>query len=326
MTWTFFGGSTEKNLKQQSWDNKIFAFCLEPRALLTMMDELDQLSGEQRAAWQATVERLQANPQGIIMGKNRMEALQKRIGDRFILHSFNYKGIELEVEVVGEFPLARYDNSCAIDIAYFQRALDAYPNQNQGQAHPMADKSLNLVWLRVPDSAAFNQIAQQITDSPYFGNPAVKVETSSSGIATFLEAYRDLIWGMRWLLGPAIIVTLALVISNAISISVRERRMEFAVLKVLGFQPGRILMLVLGEALLVGVVSGGLSAGFTYFLINNVLGGVPFPIAFFPKFAISTWAPVWGIAIGAGAAFLGSFLPAWNACRVKVSEVFARVA
>ena len=66
----------------------------------------------------------------------------------------------------------------------------------------------------------------------------MKCETASSGIATFLEAYRDLIWGMRWLLAPAILVTLSLVISNAISISVRERRMELAVLKVLGFRPG----------------------------------------------------------------------------------------
>ena len=46
---------------------------------------------------------------------------------------------------------------------------------------------------------------------------------------------------------------MALVIANAISISVRERRTEMAVLKVLGFRPGQILVLVLGEALLIGV-------------------------------------------------------------------------
>ena len=62
---------------------------------------------------------------------------------------------------------------------------------------------------------------------------------ASSGIASFLDAYRDLLCGMRWLLVPAILVTMALVIANAISISVRERRMEMAVLKVLGFSPIR---------------------------------------------------------------------------------------
>jgi putative ABC transport system permease protein len=326
MTWTFYGGSTEKEAKLRAWDNICFAFCLEPRALGTMMDELDSLPPPEKAAWTETVTRLQQNPQGIIMGKNKLASLKKQIGDRFTLHGLNYKEIDLEVEVVGTFPVPRYDNSCAIDIAYFLRAIDAYPQTHAGKQHPMAEKTLNLVWLRVPDTEAFNKIATQITTSPYYSNPAVKVETSSSGIATFLEAYRDLIWGMRWLLGPAIIITLALVISNAISISVRERRMEFAILKVLGFSPAHILVLVLGEALLVGVIAGGLSAGTCYFLVNRVMGGVPFPIAFFPKFAISDWAPFWGVLIGAGAALLGSFLPAWNACRVKVSEVFARVA
>jgi hypothetical protein len=57
-----------------------------------------------------------------------------------------------------------------------------------------------------------------------------------------------------------------------------------------------------------------------------VFGGVPFPIAFFPAFTISPWAPVWGLGVGTGAALAGSFVPAWNACRVKVAEVFGRVA
>jgi hypothetical protein len=65
---------------------------------------------------------------------------------------------------------------------------------------------------------------------------------------SFLEGFRDLLWGMRWILAPGCLVSLSLVIANAISISVRERRTELAVLKVLGFRPYQILMLVLGES------------------------------------------------------------------------------
>ena len=50
---------------------------------------------------------------------------------------------------------------------------------------------------------------------------------------------------------------MSLVVANAISISVRERRTEMAVLKVLGFQPRHVMLLVLGEALLVGFLAGG---------------------------------------------------------------------
>ena len=126
--------------------------------------------------------------------------------------------------------------------------------QKTGKKHPLADKTLGLVWLRLQDQDAFNKVADQITSSGRFTAPAVKFETASSGISSFLEPYRDLLWGLKWLLVPALLATMALVIANAISISVRERRTEMAVLKVLGYGPGRILALVLGEALLVGMV------------------------------------------------------------------------
>ncbi|TXT38308.1 MAG: hypothetical protein FD138_422 [Planctomycetota bacterium] len=325
MTWTFYGGSLDP--KKRTFENIVFAFCLEPKKLLTMMDGLDELpaDSQERKSLEAAVAKMESNRQGILLGQQRAEMLKKKVGDRFTIHSFNYKEIDLEVEVFGILPTRRYDQSAAMNIEYLLGAIDSYKQKHNGKAHALADKTMNLVWLRVPDTKAFTKVAAQIQESPQYAMPAVKVQTASAGISTFLEAYADLLWGMRWLLAPAILVTLAVVIANAISISVRERQTEFAVLKVLGFQPAQIMVLVLGEALLVGVLSGLLSAGGSWFLVNQVAGGIPFPIAFFPKFLIPSDAWWWGLAVGGGTAFLGSFVPAWTACRVKVSEVFARV-
>jgi putative ABC transport system permease protein len=99
-----------------------------------------------------------------------------------------------------------------------------------------------------------------------------------------------------------------------------------AVMKVLGFGPNTIMFLVLGEAVLVGVSGGLLSAGITWHLVNNVLGGLKFPIAFFPAFFIPPAALWWGPALGGLTALAGSILPAWSARTVKVSEVFSKVA
>jgi putative ABC transport system permease protein len=154
----------------------------------------------------------------------------------------------------------------------------------------------------------------------------VKCETISSGIANFIDAYRDLLWGMKWLLVPAILISMTLVISNAIAITVRERRTEMAVLKVLGFRPLQIQVLVLGEAVLVGGLSGLVATAGAIAIVNGVYGGVPFPIAFFPAFRVPWWALTWGVAIGGGTGLLGSFLPGWTARSVKVSEVFSKVA
>ena len=138
---------------------------------------------------------------------------------------------------------------------------------------------------------------------------------------TQLEGYSDIIWGMQWLLSPAILVTLALVIANGIGISVRERHKEMAVLKVLGYRPWHILTLVLGESMLIGALSGFLSAVFVYQTVNRFLDNTD---AFLPVY-IPEIALYWGPLVGALTGLAGSLIPAWTACKVQVSRVFARV-
>ena len=325
MTWQFYGGTLDPaKLTRQSI---IFGIACDPEKLATMMDGLDDLPTDQERQLHENIAKLKANRRGIIAGRSHLDATNKRIGERFKLTGIgNFKGIDLEFEIVGAFPAGRYDTLAAFNRDYLNNELDAYPARHNGQKHPLAERSLNLVWLKVPDTAAFTRLAKQIEDAPEFSNPAVKCETGASGIASFLESFRDLLWGVRWLLAPACLATILLVIANAISISVRERRLELAVLKVLGFRPHQLLILVLGESLLLGAGAGMISAGLTYMVVNWVLGGISFPIAFFDRFMIPPGALWWGPAVGGLAALLGSFLPAWSASSVKVADVFSKVA
>ncbi len=325
MSWTFYGGSTDP--KGQDPNKFLFAIGMQPEKIPTMLDDLDQgsLSADDFALLMEGVEKLKTTRNGIILGKDRLKSQEKKIGDLIKITSVNYRGIDLEFEIVGTFPPGRYDSSSIFRIDYFNAAMDAYPKTHAGAAHPSAERSLNLVWLLVPDTASFNKVADQITRSPLFSNPSVKVETSSSSIAVFLEAYRDLLWGARWILSPSILLTLSLIIANAIAISVRERETEFAVMKVLGFRPNQLLILVILEALIVGVTAGFLSSGGTYFLVNDVAGGIPFPIAFFSKFMIPQGALWWGPVVGGLTALAGSLAPALSARSVRVANVFSKV-
>jgi len=326
MSWSFYGGSTDPDPKNRTMNTILFAFAQEPHTLLDMMDELDQLKGEDKAEFAKVVEKLAQNKKGLIVGKERLKMLGRQVGDTLKVYSFNYKEIDLEFDIVGTYPIPRYDLNASMRIDYLEDALDRWSREHKGQPHAMADKSLNLVWLRMNDRDTFNKVSQQILTNPEFSSPSVKLETASSAIGNFLEAYRDLIWGAKWLLAPAILFTLSLVIANSISISVRERRMEFAVLKVLGFRPWQILLMVLGEALLVGGLSGFVSAGGTYLFVNQALGGLQFRIGFFGAFLIADQAWWWGLAMGAGTAFAGSIGPAWSARTVRVADVFAKIA
>lgn len=327
MTWQFFGGTLDKD-RPPTRDNIVFAIALDPAKIMTMLEGMESLTPEEAGELRKAVEGLQRKRQGIILGNSHLRATNKRIGDRISLVGFgNFKGLALEdFEIVGAFPPGRYDTLAAFNRDYYNNLLDTYPQTHGGRAHPMAARSLGLVWLKFPDTATFTRVAQQIESSPLYKNPAVKCETAASGIASMLEGFRDLVWGMQWLLAPACLVTLSLVIANAISISVRERRAEMAVLKVLGFRPSQILLLVLGESLLLGVGAGLASATLTYGTVNWVMGGIKFPIAFFDTFMIPARAFGWGAGMGAATALVGSIVPAWSARSVKVADVFSKVA
>lgn len=322
MTWQFYGGTLDPT--KMTRENVVFFFAMEPRKFLTMMDGLEELTSEERKLLAEGLRKMEENKRGVYIGRKRLEDLNKKPGERIKVTSLNYKGIDLEFDILGELPGRRYDQSAVMNRDYLNDALDAYKIKN-GQKHPLADRTLNLVWLRVPDSEAFRKVGQQIENSSSFTAPAVKVETASSGVASFLDAYRDFIWGMRWLMAPVLVACMALIISLAISISVRERRTEMAVLKVLGYRPGQVLLLVLGEAVLIGAISGLIGAALVWGFVNP-LGGIPLPIAFFPAFFIVRDAFWWGPLAGAATALIGSIWPALAARNVKVSEVFAKVA
>jgi putative ABC transport system permease protein len=324
MTWQFFGGTLEQ--AKPTRENMVFFFCMEPSKVMTMMDGIDKLSAADRAKLEAGLEAMTKDPRKVVIGEQRLEAMNKRVGEHIRVYSFNYKDIVLDdVEIIGAFPKGQYGQSAVMNRERLNNALDAYKQQN-GKPHPMADRTLNLVWLKVPDTNTYNQVADQVEHSPLFTVPAVKCETASSGVASFLDAYKSLLDIVKWLLVPVLMFCMALVICAAISISVRERRTEMAVLKVLGYTPLHILGLVLGEALVLGCTAGLLSAGFAYVLFTQLMGGIPVPIAFFPAFMVPVDALWWGLGLGAGTALVGSIIPALIACSIKVSEVFAKVS
>jgi putative ABC transport system permease protein len=332
MTWQIYFGTVDPT--KQTRESIVPCIAMEP-SKWPMMDELwndfttdkgkhrKSLTQELRSQLEEGVRQMKAKKNGMIISPALRLVLNKRVGDRLTLTGINYKGLDLEFEIVGEFPGGRFSGLAIINRDYFNDALDGYPRNHGGVAHPLADRSLNIVWLQLASKAAVGPVAGQIESSPLYTAPAVKCQTLSAGMAAFVDSYRHLIWGMRWLLSPAILFTMTLVLANAISISVRERRAELAVLKVLGFRPGQILTLVLGEALLIGAVSGLLSAGLTYVTINKFVNNNElFEVGIYVPF----WGLIWGPAIGALTALAGSLLPAWSSCTVKVSEVFAKVA
>src|SRR5262245_6206030 len=192
MTWTFYGGTIDPTKRTR--ENIVFFFAMDPGKMMraerdasgnlimgpngrprytSMMDDIDQLTPAEIDLLDRACREMEKDKRKVVVGRERLEAMQKKVGERITVTSFNYPGIDLEVEIIGQFPEGRYNNSALVNRAYILDGMDAWKQKN-GKPHPMADKCLNLVWLRVPDTETFRKVADQVMDSPLFTTPAVK--------------------------------------------------------------------------------------------------------------------------------------------------------
>lgn len=319
--WHFIGFSCDPEIK----DKDLIFFCIAtlPEKLKKMVDGLDDLS---EADFNRMVELVKNPPKsrlpnaGIVMGPGRLAKIRKKVGDVFeavaISHrdGVNRQPIKMQLEIVGELPgTSRWTEGAFMDYAYLDRVLKATKSELDGK--------IMLGWLKVDTAPGADQVSGTIEENL----KEIKSEIASSSIARFLEPYQGMMNIAKYVLSPTIAVIMILIVANAISITVRERMTEMAVLKVLGFSPRQILVMVLGEGIFLGALAGLLSAAFVYVMVNKVVGGLPIPLGFFPRFFIPIDVFWWGPLMGAGTAFAGSIVPALQAQHVRVSEVFSRV-
>jgi putative ABC transport system permease protein len=253
---------------------------------------------------------------GIVIGPERLKKLGKKVGDVFKAIAISHKGadgkqVEFEIEIVGLLPDEnRWAQVAFMDIEYVSRVLKAVNSDMDGQ--------VNLGWI-MTDSQESAQASGGVIES-YVTD--VKCEPLSAAIGRFIGPFVKILFWVKFVLVPAIFVIMTVIVANAISITVRERRMEIAVLKVLGFAPRQIMALILGEGIFLGALAGELSALVVWGLMNNIKTQIPI----FGQFKVPDEALLWGFAAGAVTAFFGSLFPAFTARKVKVVDVFSKVA
>lgn len=315
MSWSFILGTTDQVNKRP--ENAMFLLATEPGKIQTMMDWPDDLTAEEKDLIAKGVEAMEANKQAIVVSDTRLKKLNVRVGQRIKLYGINYPDVGFEFDIVGSLPEGKYEGLAFMSKAYLDDLLKQKPAD-----YAMQGKSVNLIWVRLPNKAAFERLNAMVDDPKNFANPQIKMETASSGIGAWLEPLKDILFGMKWVMSPAMVAIMCLVVANAISIGVRERRTEMAVLKVLGFQPRHVMALVLGEAVLVGLLAGVMSTVLAWRLV----AAARLHMGMFGAFYIPAEVLVFGPLLGVLVALAGSIAPALNARNVKAAEVFAKVA
>ena len=332
MTWSFVGGTLD--ITKITKENSLFFFALDPDAIVNgMMSEQglkeEELGKDQWAELLRVMEIVKEDKRCVVIGDDKLKLLNKKVGDEIRITSTNYKDIEFEMKIVGAFPSGtRLSTSACMRYDYLLSKLDEYKTK-KGEDHPIYAKCLNLVWVRMPDKPSFEYLSGVVNQGSKFSAPAAKIETFSAAVGAFLDPYKDIFWGLKFIVMPAIVAIMCLVIGITITIGVRERWTEMAVMKVLGFQPWQIMGMIISEAMLIGVFSGLLSTWSVFFLpkaISWFVRTIGVKFAFFDNFNMPPIILLGGPVLGLFVAMIGAALPSWNARKVRVSEVFAQVA
>jgi putative ABC transport system permease protein len=323
MSWQFYLGTVDA--RNRTRESLVPLIATETRCIPAkvgkkvthkgMIDDIDPVDQE-------LIDKLADKTDGCLMGRKRMQTLNKRVGERFRLTGSQPAGVNLDFEIVGTLPPGRWDDIGVMNARYLNAAIDKFCRDNPASKAAL-DRRIDIFWLQASNKEDFPRIVEQVNKSPLFTEPTVRCESYASLVANFINAYSGFIWFIEWVLVPGSIFSMALLIANAISLNVRERTKELAILKVIGFRPGHLVVLVLGEALLLGSVSGLVAGGLIYWIINTFFSGVV--LAGSDPMPVPWQAILWGGSVGGATSMVGSILPAWTASTIEATRVFARV-
>jgi putative ABC transport system permease protein len=157
---------------------------------------------------------------------------------------------------------------------------------------------------RAVDTEFQNSLAETLT------------ETEQAFQLSFVSMSNEIIAAIK-LVSYVVILIIMAVMANTMAMSARERTSEYAMLKALGFGPGFVALLILGESLAICAVGGGIGLWLTPYAaagFKQAAGGI------FPIFAVSDATRIAQILCALAVGLASAIVPAIQASRVRIVE------
>jgi putative ABC transport system permease protein len=276
--------------------NQFARFSVEPEKLFTIYGEWKIPDGERKA--------FERDRTGCVVGRTLANTFGFKVGDKIHIVGDIYPG-DFEFTIRGIF-----DGKGNLNLMYFNKEYidQSLPERRRGQ--------VGIYYERIDDPRHAARISQEVDDI-YRNSPA---ETKTETEQAFNVGFLSLLGNVKMFIAAisaAVMFTILLVSGNTMAMSVRERFREVGVLKTLGFTPGAILGLILGEACTISVAGGMIGFLISTILIQGIMnspfGGLLPPI---PLFEPSVVAACVGAALLIG--LVSSLVPAFGASRIPI--------
>ncbi len=162
---------------------------------------------------------------------------------------------------------------------------------------------------RAVDALFANSLAETLTETE---------REFQLGFVSMTEAILMAIQVISFLIVGLILIVLA----NTMAMAARERVTEYAVLKTLGFSPGRIARLIMGESLVIAAAGGVVGVIAVFPLVGVFAAAVG---SFFPVFELSPVTVAAAVALDLSAAIAAAAMPAWVVSRTTIADGLRRV-
>jgi len=293
-------------------------FAVEPGPFLDIFPEI-MLPPEQKARWLE-------DERGAIVGRKLAQRFDFKVGQLIQMESTipPYRvghPFEFMIDGIYDTDERKYPatdlNSLYFNYKYLYEAT---------KSPPMGPIGIGWLTERIDDPQNAGKISKAIDAEFENSDTPTKTETEQAFFAGFVAMAGNLALLLNGI-GLAVAFTILLVTANTMSIAVRERRQEIAVLKTLGFSSALVMTLIISEALLIGALGGlvglALSKGMLNILPNvPVLGDI---VNGYPNFGLSAQTAAMGIGISLLLGIAAGFFPAMNGYRSRIAESLRQI-
>jgi putative ABC transport system permease protein len=274
----------------------------------TNAEDFFALYGEMQVS-KAAVAAMKTMRSAAIVGRFLMDQYGWRVGDRIVLRTPAPRRdgtYDWAFDIVGVFEVPVRPRDARMLITNYD-----YVNESRAINRDTAD--MFAVKIANPDEGP--TIGLAIDNA--FANSAHETHTQSEADALTAQLQRvaDLDYLVTGIIGA---VFFALLFSTGALLmqSIRERRPELAVLKTLGFSDGKVMMLILAEALVLCVVAAAI--GLVIATLLQPFARQQFSMAMMPAIVL-----VAGAAFAVLLALLGGAIPAWRGLKLQVVDALA---
>jgi len=208
---------------------------------------------------QEQIEEFKKSRTACAVGEGTAKQYGIKMGDTVTIQGDIYP-VDLEMKVVGIFKSPPGSECLIFHRDYLTELLpDSNPMKNTVGTYLILAKSPE----EVPRVA--RAIDEMFGNSPYPTRTESEKEFSRSFLA-FLGNVKLFLMAIC----AAVTFTILLVSANTVSMAVRERTREIAILRTLGYRPSEILQMVLGEAVLISIIGGIVGLGLGTFISRGM--------------------------------------------------------